>query len=285
MTPTPPKLVLYYMRDNHTFRELKPGSEIDIIKEELNAGYTCGMLCAHLDKVPIGDHVHAPSRADGFAAFEKFLSDAARWIARVRDLAEKAASEKEQQRAFQELAKVMHAIPERYRKDGVTAYTAVERMSDHITVLLSDLAELKDVAEDMRVACNTALYEVGTGATPRSLQIIYTAASKAVIQHSESLDEMLRTRRISSEVKEAPLKEHGMRFVESDFAEVEKRWAANVVKKDKENEAMYQGTETGRWSITPEALNQKLRHRFVFGLVLGAYVGTAIALTVIFLCT
>lgn len=63
---------IYYMRDNHTFKKLSEDIEIAIeeISDEIEAGYSYGMLCS---KIPNFKIVH--SHGDSFKEVRKFLKE------------------------------------------------------------------------------------------------------------------------------------------------------------------------------------------------------------------
>lgn len=78
----PKHLKIYYMRDNHTFRELPFDLDkaINILKEEFSDGQSYGMLCAN----PKGlvDPVHARSLSE----MDYFITKAIPWIEKCIEL-------------------------------------------------------------------------------------------------------------------------------------------------------------------------------------------------------
>lgn len=59
---------IYYMRDNHTFRSISLNVEkaLEQIKEEIDAGYSYGMVCSKFPKAP------APIHAKGIKSWTCF---------------------------------------------------------------------------------------------------------------------------------------------------------------------------------------------------------------------
>jgi hypothetical protein len=72
-------LLIWYMRDNHTFRSLPVAVQpaLAILEEEFSAGNTYGMLCSQHPKLL--DSVHAGSSKE----WDKFASEAQLWLERA----------------------------------------------------------------------------------------------------------------------------------------------------------------------------------------------------------
>lgn len=61
----------FYMRDNHTFKPLRPAHEVEDALSEFDAGHTGGMLCATIGGDHYGPVVHARVGAEGRRRFQK----------------------------------------------------------------------------------------------------------------------------------------------------------------------------------------------------------------------
>ena len=72
-------MAIYYMRDNHTFRNVGTTVETakQTIREEFEDGYTCGMLCTK--DAPVKS-VHANGELDSF------LSEVDNFFAKIREM-------------------------------------------------------------------------------------------------------------------------------------------------------------------------------------------------------
>lgn len=73
------ELNIYYMRDNHTFRNVgtDPETAKQAIREEFEDGYTYGMLCTH--DVPV-ECCHACGK------LEPFLAEVDIFFSKVREM-------------------------------------------------------------------------------------------------------------------------------------------------------------------------------------------------------
>ena len=82
---------IWYMRDNHTFRELPldVDAALAVMREERDAGQTHGMLCGKPEGGVVAAPIHAPGAAD-WAAFE---ARARPWLERAVELSQGGAND------------------------------------------------------------------------------------------------------------------------------------------------------------------------------------------------
>lgn len=76
------EITAWYMRENHTFRKLSPGTELTEALAEFDVGHNYGMLCAYINGVSYEECVHA--RGDR----ERFIDEGREWLAKLAEVTE-----------------------------------------------------------------------------------------------------------------------------------------------------------------------------------------------------